>query len=46
VAHSTQFPEIPVDPTPEELEKNWMLDETMRDKKQIYSLEQIWNFLS
>lgn len=39
----TQFPEII---TTDAAEKLWFQDKTIRETKQVYSLEQIWRFLS
>lgn len=40
---STQFPEAI---TPAEAEKLWFQDETVQKQKKVYSLDQIWRFLS
>lgn len=35
----TQFPENPEELTEEQAEKLWMQDNSIRDKKQVFSLE-------
>jgi hypothetical protein len=42
---ATQIPEVPASLSPEEAEKLWFQDSLVRERKQLFSLDQVWRFL-